>query len=218
MIVDVQTGSYFLNDALADVPESTLTVSQLDKTGSVPLQARVEASVSNREAFESGLDDDPTVANYKQVATAGNRETYAVEYADGVHDVEMYDTLVENAGTVLEASTEHGESGWFTRLSVSDREQFHEFEKTCRQGGVAVDIKSVGGEPKNGVSNRYGLSEPQREALVAAAEHGYFSIPRETTLEELSGVLEITRQATAERLRRGYRTLLENTVLTEGTD
>jgi predicted DNA binding protein len=41
-----------------------------------------------------------------------------------------------------------------------------------------------------------------------AIEDGYFSVPRETKLEEIAEVVGITQQAASERVRRGAETVL----------
>jgi len=64
-------------------------------------------------------------------------------------------------------------------------------------------------------SGRFGLTEQQYEAITAALEHGYYEIPRDASAEDLAGEIGISRQAFAERLRRGHRTLA-NDALTIG--
>ncbi|MFC6939935.1 helix-turn-helix domain-containing protein [Salinirubellus sp. GCM10025818] len=51
---------------------------------------------------------------------------------------------------------------------------------------------------------------PQREALVAAYEFGYFAGPREASLADVTQHLDPSMGATGGRLRRGSRTLLED--------
>ncbi|MFQ3284483.1 MAG: hypothetical protein ACI9TI_001392 [Natronomonas sp.] len=54
-----------------------------------------------------------------------------------------------------------------------------------------------------------GFRPEQRDVLVAAAEHGYFETPREVTLEELAGVLDLPRSTVSYRLRRAIAELVE---------
>ena len=46
-----------------------------------------------------------------------------------------------------------------------------------------------------------------------AFEAGYYDIPRDATLEDIADELEISRQALANRLRRGYRNLIGTTLM-----
>lgn len=58
----------------------------------------------------------------------------------------------------------------------------------------------------------YGVTGPQREALVLAVERGYYDVPRRCTTAELAATLGISDQAVSERLRRGTATLVERTL------
>ena len=60
----------------------------------------------------------------------------------------------------------------------------------------------------------YGLSEPQREALMLAVRMGYYDIPRGCTTEDLANELGISDQAVTERLRRAIGTFGRHTLLT----
>jgi len=53
-----------------------------------------------------------------------------------------------------------------------------------------------------------GLTQNQYETLVAAINHGYFEIPRDVSMQELSEQLDVSHQALSERLRRAYRSLV----------
>jgi hypothetical protein len=53
-----------------------------------------------------------------------------------------------------------------------------------------------------------GLTDRQREALRVALETGYFSVPRETSLEDLAKRLDVSDTAASQRLRRGVENLI----------
>lgn len=53
---------------------------------------------------------------------------------------------------------------------------------------------------------------------MLAYREGYYEDPRGTDLEALAARLDITRQALSARLRRGYRNLLERTVVQDRPD
>lgn len=48
-------------------------------------------------------------------------------------------------------------------------------------------------------------------------EHGYYDIPREAQLEDIATELDISHQALSERFHRAIRSLIENTLLVEGS-
>jgi predicted DNA binding protein len=67
------------------------------------------------------------------------------------------------------------------------------------------------------------LTDRQREALLAALEHGYYDTPRETTLSALAGELGVAKSTLSERLHRAeeavVRTFVDSRLETElGTD
>jgi predicted DNA binding protein len=57
------------------------------------------------------------------------------------------------------------------------------------------------------------LTDSQREALLLAYERGYYDSPRTTNLSDLGEFLGISRQAVSNRLKRGTRQLIEETLV-----
>lgn len=53
------------------------------------------------------------------------------------------------------------------------------------------------------------LTKQQREALVAALNHGYFDVPRGATATEVAETLDISKSSFLGRLKRGQRTVFE---------
>jgi predicted DNA binding protein len=53
------------------------------------------------------------------------------------------------------------------------------------------------------------LTKQQREALVAALENGYFSVPRDTTATEVADQLGISKSSFLGRLKRAQQTVFE---------
>ncbi|WP_228546148.1 helix-turn-helix domain-containing protein [Halegenticoccus tardaugens] len=49
----------------------------------------------------------------------------------------------------------------------------------------------------------------QREFLNAAAERGYFEIPRQVTLEDLADEMDITKTTASNHLRKAERKLIQ---------
>jgi predicted DNA binding protein len=52
------------------------------------------------------------------------------------------------------------------------------------------------------------LTDRQREYLTVAYHHGYFDVPRECTLAELAGRLEVDKSSVSETIRRGVDRVL----------
>lgn len=106
---------------------------------------------------------------------------------------------------------------WEIRLPMSDRESLAEFYDICRERGINLSLQRVTDSDRTG-EGYFGLTEKQREALVAAHRGGYFDPNGEMTLQELSDELGISHQAASKRLERGIHTLLESTLMREIPD
>jgi predicted DNA binding protein len=57
------------------------------------------------------------------------------------------------------------------------------------------------------------MTADQQEAILKAYERGYFEVPRNTTISELSEVFEISDNAYSQRLRRGLSSLIFETMV-----
>jgi len=79
-----------------------------------------------------------------------------------------------------------------------------------RQGdGIDVRIDEISATPAvNGASNG-GLSERQREAIVAAKELGYYEKPRGATQADVAAALECSPQTAGDHLRKAQAKLVD---------
>ncbi|MDH5020569.1 helix-turn-helix domain-containing protein [Halobacterium rubrum] len=102
--------------------------------------------------------------------------------------------------------------GWAFEVRGDSREDVGEFRTYCQTNDVPIEITAVHALlPVQDES--YELTEPQREALLAAYEHGFFDSPRTTSLSEVADELGITQQSLSSRLRRGHRQLIAATLV-----
>jgi predicted DNA binding protein len=60
------------------------------------------------------------------------------------------------------------------------------------------------------VTRRWSFTPAQEEALRAALDAGYFTVPREATASDVAATLDISKSAFLERLRRGLGELLRD--------
>lgn len=75
--------------------------------------------------------------------------------------------------------------------------------------GVSLErMHPLGGEVEGSPVAQWDVTPAQEEALRAALELGYFSVPREVTASEVAAHLSISKSAFLERLRRGQEGLL----------
>ncbi|RDZ48686.1 DNA-binding protein, partial [Haloferax sp. Atlit-10N] len=91
-----------------------------------------------------------------------------------------------------------------------DRADLEAFRDACQSSSVTFRPHRLC-ETEHG-GDDYGLTAPQREALLAANRQGYFAVPREADLSELARELDATKSAISERLRRGTDQLIDHTI------
>lgn len=104
--------------------------------------------------------------------------------------------------------------GWRFEVRGESREEISDFRDYCQAEDIPIDITAVHALlPVQGEG--YHLTEPQREALVAAYEQGYFDSPRASSLESIAETLGITQQSLSSRLRRGSKRLVGATLIRE---
>jgi len=94
---------------------------------------------------------------------------------------------------------------WNLTLRFPSAESVSEWYRACPESGNHVTVRRVqtGEPPRTARAAR--LTDPQRETLRIALETGYFAVPRQISLGELSDRQEISDVAVSQRLRRGSR-------------
>ena len=165
------------------------------------------------DAFESALGEDPTVAEPNRVATVDDRRLYQTELSGEGLESSVYPMLVEVGGVNHELTVTH--EGWDFKTSFPDRASLERFHDYCRNHDIGVELHRVYEQQSTEGGDNFGLTDEQRSALRTAFEVGYFEIPRDVSLDELGSRLGISANAASNRLRRGTKTLLENTVCDE---
>jgi hypothetical protein len=159
-------------------------------------------------AFDTALEDDPTVTLSRSFAV-GDRRLYQVHLTDEGVETDLYPVVVETASLVRQANATH--DGWRFELCFADRAALDRFVETCRGHEIGFEIVRLH-EWRDDDRSPFGLTGAQCEALRTALEVGYFEIPRESDLGDLGDRLGVSDTAASQRLRRGLSTLLERTV------
>jgi len=200
-----------LRETLSRAPDTKVTWEQSDLTevGDHQMLVWVDGGVAS---FDAGLETDPTVKAPLQVVEFGDRRLYQLELTDDGQRVSVYPTVIE-AGNVLQEVTATHE-GWNFRVAFPSDEALEQFHAFFVDRGLDVELRRLCDthEPTDGSHLQYGITDRQRETLVAAVDAGYLDIPRSCSLAELGEQLGISPNATSERFRRGVETLIENTV------
>lgn len=210
MIVEFSFDVSTLQSSLAASPGTRVEVDHITATDTVSLRTFFWARGGDLDAFETGLAEDASVKDSKRVTETADSRYYRFVYPDDAPDIDAYRAVVELDGQVLDARSEG--NGWSIRIRFPDRDAVNEWRDRCKAVGTTVDIDAIYDQERQPPENVYGLTSSQREALLTAAESGYFSIPRETSLAGVGEELGVSSQSASERLRRGMVTLIENTL------
>ncbi|SDR02053.1 helix-turn-helix domain-containing protein [Natronobacterium texcoconense] len=161
----------------------------------------------DRKRVEGAFDADPAVVSTELLVETDDRLLFDVRFTDGKGIDRLYDGLLVDGGSLLEA---WGASGWWQiKTRFPDRDALCNGYDRLVEQGVDADLRRVTDvHGQSEVDTR--LTPEQREALEAALEYGYFEIPRRISMEELAEELGISHQALSERFRRAYETLVND--------
>lgn len=194
--------------ALSATSAVELDVERVYRTRSAMPVVFCWARSDDLDAFESALADDETVTDVKRLSDADDRRLYRARLT-GRASVVTYDAWVDLGAARLEMRYVDGR--WHARIRFPGRDALATFREFCLDHDLDFQLDRLydsDGDDAETARNR--LTTSQREALRLAHEGGYFGIPRETTLAEIAAELDISDQATSERLRRGCGRLVSD--------
>lgn len=208
--ITVPCDDFALSATVAEVPDARFRCEGVAETGRKTVLPLLWVRTSDFEALDDALRADPTVAEATTLTARDDRRLYRVEWTRPVHL--LVDMIVNSEGILLDASLEGDR--WTIQLLHATREEAQEMIEFCESHDLPLDVRSIR-EMDSSPSTRYGLSEEQYQSLRIAHRRGYFSVPRELSLQDLADDLGISHQSASERLRRGMRKLLANTIASD---
>jgi predicted DNA binding protein len=159
-------------------------------------------SDGSNDEIEQLLRTSEYVTSVTRLVTLEDKALYQLEWTQDVNGV--IGALEDAEGVIMEG---HGtNTTWSLRLRFTSHERFKEFADRCRQLEIDLGLRAVY-NPHPPVATGM-LTSAQREAIRVASERGYFKVPREVTLRELSEHFGVSEQAVSQRLRRGLDNLV----------
>jgi predicted DNA binding protein len=162
------------------------------------------------DEFLDAVERYPTVNSVTEMEVFGDRTLFRLDW-DASQD-HLFQCILNQEGQILSAT---GTSeGWDFELRFPHREALSQAQASCEDAHISLELVRVYNPTDPGAGPWYGLSEPQREALMLAVRMGYYDIPRGCTTEELADELGISDQAVTERLRRAIGAFVRHTLLT----
>lgn len=204
----LQSEALAFDETLSALPDAVLEIERVVASEEV-LTPYFWVSEVPLEEFEAAASDDPSIRNVRRIDRFEETGLYRAEWVELIEN--MADSLLEFASVVLSATATH--EHWDVELRFEDADQLSEFQAFADEYDVDLTVRRLFEVSQPMTGSQYGLTEKQQEALVAAWEAGYFETPRETTLTEVADELGITQQSLSNRLRRGHRALVENTLV-----
>lgn len=210
LIVEYETQLSLLRGALVAVPETTVEHDDIFFTADGTVKWTFWAHDGDLDAFETALDEDPSVARVRVLTEATERRLYSATMAGDPEEFALQ-TFVEWDVRVLD--TVHTAERSVVTVRCPTREAF----AAVREAIVARydhfhTRRLYREEPTDDGDDDFGVTGPQREALLAALTAGYYEVPRDTTLASVAETLGVSDQAVSSRLRRGTATLLRETL------
>ncbi|MFH5800411.1 helix-turn-helix domain-containing protein [Haladaptatus sp. CMAA 1911] len=203
---------FALEHTLNTLETVTFEVEQIVATNSDSLMPFIWITTSDQTTLEEAFTADESVAEFQLIADFETEYLYQLEWVD--HIEHLIRILVTEKATVLAARGQ--EKTWHLRLLFVNRDSVTRTHDYCQEHGIEFDIENIQ-EFNDQRSARFGLTETQQNALHLAADQGYYSVPRESTAEELAEALGVSHQALSERLRRGHGTLVDHLLSTSKT-
>ncbi|WP_408957160.1 helix-turn-helix domain-containing protein [Natrinema sp. 74] len=160
----------------------------------------------DRETAADAFAADPSVEVAELLVETESRLLYDVTFSEGASTNRLWDDLLADGGSLLEARATDG--WWRVTVRYRDRDTLCNAYDRLIDRGVNADLRRVT-DVTDADDHETRLTPEQQEALEAALEHGYFEIPRGISMEELAAELGISHQALSERFRRAYETLVD---------
>jgi len=206
--LSLPAAAFQLGDILATEGDTTVTLDTMVPLGdrSVPF-FRVHGSA--RDSFEASVREHPAVLEVHVVSTHDEETLYALDWE---HTDDAFLGLVEQLdGHVLEATGDSAQ--WNFQLRFPTHEALSTFQEDCFEKEIQLDVERIYNPTVPDAGPWYGLTTAQRETLTAAVETGYYSLPRQSSTEDLATQFDVSDQAITERLRRAIETIVTNTLL-----
>jgi predicted DNA binding protein len=161
------------------------------------------------QAFESRVQDHDAVEELAAIDRIEDSTLYRITWVGDRNDIVTGMTAAE--GSVLE---ERGDSEWEFQVRFPDHDRLSSFHNYLTSNDVSVHIDRTYTLTDRTKSIRaFDLTAHQREALLLGLRRGYFDTPSKTSLDDLADELDISQQATSNRIRRGTKKVLDEALL-----
>jgi predicted DNA binding protein len=193
MIAEFELDTPALRSALQEAPSLDVSIVQQTVPNSGALDIVLNAVRGEFEAFESGLDDDDTVADWLRFTDGDETRRYRVTLTEEGRDLSTYPSWSESGALFLDGHRRR--DSWRFRIQFPDEASLQRYVSYCENHGIDCDPVRLSRTDGSALDKQFGLTSIQSQTLVNASQRGFFEIPRECTVEELAAEFDITHQA-----------------------
>jgi len=151
-------------------------------------------------AVVAAMCDHRSITEYELLESDGGRALGKYE----TRDTNLYE-FAETSALAIEFPIEV-RAGWYEFDLTGTREELDRLQDVLDDSPLSYDLLSLVG----GTDTERLLTDRQREVLEAAVREGYFEVPRECSLAELAGALDVDKSTVSTVLRRGEAQLVKS--------
>lgn len=205
---DLPAGTFAFHETMETLPEAIVEIERVVVTDEAVTPYCWVTGVS-LDAFEDAVAGDPSIGGCTRIDRHDEAGLYRIEWTDRLEPVVYAYRSIE--GVVLEATGRDGT--WEFRIRFDDREEAVAFREYLGDFDIEFTLRRLTRASTPETGEQYELTPKQREALVATWRGGYFDTPRESTLQEIATDIGISQQSLSQRLRRGFHSLIGNTLV-----
>lgn len=218
LIGRVKIGLLYLHETFEAVPDMKLRQEEFRTVSGEP-RLTVWASGDDFESFETALDADVTIADYRYLSELREKRLYQIVFPKERETEHLYPIALEqNIIPIRSAITREGID---LTARFPSRDAIAIFRDACREREISFHLTQLYREEAavndGGFDTPFGVTDAQREVLLHALEAGYFDVPRRAKLKSIAEELGVTTSAVSTRIRRGQRNLLRNTLAQESS-
>lgn len=211
IIAEYETRLTQLQEALQAVPETAVEHEEIFFTADDEVKWLFWATGGNRDAFGDALAEDSTVETARAITETPTRTLYRATLVGEPNDFTL--THFNELDIQILAAT-HDHDASIVRVRCPSREAYSTLGGVIEEQYGRFKTRRLFEESAS-TQNEYDVTPAQKEALLYAFEAGYYSVPRNATLESVAAEFGISDNAASARLRRGTAALLEDTLARE---
>ena len=204
---------FALEETLRKLPEVRLEIARVVADAPDQITPYLWVRADDFEEFEAAVEADPTVESVTKLSETDEERSYQMMWTGSIDFVVQL--VTEHDGTITHADGS-GER-WRLRAVFPDRDALSRAYNSAQDAGYRFDVREIyGTEDTRHI--QHGLTEKQRNTMVAAFEEGYFEVPRKVTLTEFAEHQNRSHQAVSEQLRRATGQLVDSTLVSHSEE